>query len=277
MKPSVVPLTISFVDTGHPRHSTPRSGSVRRLREQDLQPFQQRVRVTRIHGRRRPLPELDTYRQFLEPAAEAYPAGRAEDLPGTSSRNFGHPMVAKSIMVCTPNRGIGSSHFRSPPSLFTAAMGTPLDRPSTVENSTLDVSVKPQASLARTIQESVLKSAGTGQTEAGITIANLMPMARADNTWRTKETLWKKWTEFCSADGLDPFKADEGSLLRYLGWLYIDNRVSGNSVRQYLSAVTTTYSRIGLSLELTPFHQLAITAYQKGDEERKILDNPERA
>lgn len=143
-----------------------------------------------------------------------------------------------------------------------------------MENSSLDVTVPAKESLATTLQNSVLKIAGAGHTNAGNTISQLMPLSRAANTWRTKETLWKKWLDFCNDERINPLSGNEGTLLLYLGWLFDNGSVSGSSVRQYLSAVTTAHVRIGVELSLTPLLQLAVTAYQQGDLNRKALEDP---
>ena len=102
-----------------------------------------------------------------------------------------------------------------------------------------------------------------------------MPLERSANTWRTKNTLWKKWLDFAKADKIDPLSGSEASLLRYLGWLYEDNSVSGRSVCQYLSAVTTSHVRIGIELSLSPLVQMAVAAYKQANLDRKELLDPD--
>ena len=148
-------------------------------------------------------------------------------------------------------------------------MGTSKDRPTTLENSPLDVTKKLDQSLAATLQDSIIRKAGEGATGSGSVIEKLMPLARSANTWRTKNTLWKKWLDFAKADKIDPLYGSEACLRRYLGWLYEDNSVSGRSVRQYLSAVTTSHVRIGIELSLSPLVQLAVAAYKQADLDRK--------
>ena len=105
-------------------------------------------------------------------------------------------------------------------------MGTSKDRPTTLENSPLNVTKKLDQSLATTLQDSIIRKAGEGATGSGSVIANLMSLARSANKWRTKNTLWKKWLDFAHADKLEPLSGSEALLLRYLGWIYEHNSVS---------------------------------------------------
>ena len=129
-------------------------------------------------------------------------------------------------------------------------------------------------SLAVTLQNAVLRAAGEGPTGGGAAIARIMPQARADNTWRSVTTYWKKWCCFCEVDGISELDGEESSLLRYLGWLFDTKAVSGSSVRNYTSAVCTGHTRVGLSLSLTPLLQLALAAYINADANRKTLLDP---
>lgn len=116
----------------------------------------------------------------------------------------------------------------------------------------VDSAISADHTLAATLQRSVLAATGDGPSNRVTTIASLMPKARASNTSRSNELLWKKWMLFCSTDDVDPLSGSESSLLRYLGWLYDTNTVSGSSVRNYVSAVVTSDTRLGKPLSLSP-------------------------
>lgn len=60
--------------------------------------------------------------------------------------------------------------------------------------------------------------------------------------------------------GIEQFDGSEASLLRYVGWLLDESSIDGTSIRNYLSAVTTTHTRIGNTISLTPVLQLSIAA-----------------
>ena len=135
----------------------------------------------------------------------------------------------------------------------------------------------PRQSLAKALQTSVLKAAGEGPAGGGAAIARLMPRARANNTWRSSSVYWSKWCTFCELDGIDEMTGDESSLLRYLGWLFETNTISGGSVRNYISAICTSHTRQGLTLALTPLLQLALSAFINADFDRKVLLDPELA
>lgn len=73
-------------------------------------------------------------------------------------------------------------------------------------------------------------------------IAKFIPEARALNTWRSNEVLWKEWLQFCTEGVIDIFAASEAAFLRYLVWPFTHDKVSGSSFRNYLLAVTTPHA-----------------------------------
>lgn len=117
---------------------------------------------------------------------------------------------------------------------------------------------------------------GIGNSETGMTITKRMPLALDNNTWRSKEVLWKKWLECCTAKKINPLSGLEGSLLLYRGWLFERTTVSGNSLRQYLPALRTGHTRSGRDLKLSPLVQLLVAAYQQPDYDRKALEDPDK-
>jgi hypothetical protein len=127
-----------------------------------------------------------------------------------------------------------------------------------------------QAALKNTI----LRVAGVGHSNGGQVLANLMTLTHAPNTWRNQAVGWKKWLAFCTADRCNPLAAAEPALLRYVGWLYAEGRISGTSLRGCLSAVFTAYRKLGVTLSYTPLLQMAITAYQTADSHRRATSTP---
>lgn len=252
-------------------------GSFRGLNESPLQAIQQRIFVSRIFRHRRPIPRLEIGNQFLESSDQTATIGRFQDHQRTSSGSIGHSVVARSVMV-QPVIGIrGTSRLRRSGGLSTAALGTSTDARTAMENRRLEGLHKSVSDLplAVALQQSVLSTAGLGNSGGGAAIAEIMPKARTANTWRSNDVLWKKWANFCEADAMDPLHADEASLLRYLGWLYEDDNVNHSSVKNYVSAVITAQKRIGRSIDYTPLIHLALSAYKIADMDRKALENPE--
>lgn len=83
--------------------------------------------------------------------------------------------------------------------------------------------------------------------------------------------LWKKRLIFCALDGIDLLSGNESGILRYMGWLFSERKIAGNSLRNYLSSVTTAHTRIWKPITLTP---VAVSADQQASTERKMLQDP---
>ena len=126
-----------------------------------------------------------------------------------------------------------------------------------------------QLPLAASLRGTILRTAGVGISGGGTTIAGLIHRARAPNTWKNNEPFWQKWTTFSEVEGIDPWAANEGSLLRYLDWLFDSGTIAGGSVKNYISAVVTAHKRIKMPVEYTALIQLALAAYQKSDLDRR--------
>lgn len=140
--------------------------------------------------------------------------------------------MASSIVVLK----IAATHRTNPlPSekyLPPTTLGPTTPTTPTLGNSCLDnhPTLAPTDSLSRTLQEFFLCRAGIRPAGGGPTIANFIPLYRSDNNWSSNEILSKKATTFCAEDGMNPLSGNESSLLRCLGWLYDEGRVSGNSI-----------------------------------------------
>lgn len=70
----------------------------------------------------------------------------------------------------------------------------------------------------------------------------------------------KAWTGFCLAEYTVTLAGDESSVLRYLGWLYSKDKVSGASNENYISTIASSHSCVGLELKATPLLPVAMTA-----------------
>lgn len=128
-----------------------------------------------------------------------------------------------------------------------------------------------RAALSATVHA---KSAG-GSSGGGAVIAAIIARSRKASTWDCTATGWRKWLAFCEADGINPFLADEAAVLRYLGWLYSDNRVSGATLKHYLSHLRLTYDDHGLRPPpSTTLVRHAVDAFQAADADRKAALAP---
>ena len=166
--------------------------------------------------------------------------------------NLNVPAVSRARHLSTPNMGAK------------APTGT------TLENSRLDDTQ--QLPLVASLRGSVLHTAGVGISGGGTTIAGLIHRARAPNTWKNNERFWQKWTTFCTLEQIDPWTADEGSLLRYLGWLLDSGTIAGGLVKNYISTVVWAHKRVKFRqiVGYTPLIQLALAAYQQSDLDRRV-------
>lgn len=128
--------------------------------------------------------------------------------------------------------------------------------------------------LAASLRGSLLRTARVGISRWGTTIAGLIHCAQAPNTWKKNERFWQKWTTFCTLERINPWAADEGSLLRYLRWLFNSGKIAGRSVKNYISAVVLAHKRGTFPVGYTPPIQLALAAYQQFDLDRRTENDP---
>lgn len=74
---------------------------------------------------------------------------------------------------------------------------------------------------------------------------------------------------------MDYLLADEASLLRYLEWMFEDNAVDFNSVKNYISSVITSQKLVGRSPYYNTLVNLAVSSYMNLDMEQNALKKPE--
>lgn len=105
-------------------------------------------------------------------------------------------------------------------------------------------------------------------------IANLIDQAGAPSTWISARTQWKKWLTFCNVESIDPLSGDSAYLIRFLGWLHTEGAISSRSVTNYISAVVTAHTRVGIFIPYTPLLKLPMAAFKKSDFSRKRFQDP---
>ncbi len=153
-------------------------------------------------------------------------------------------------------------------------MGAARNQTSTVADDRMGDLNASAIGMQKTLQTTILRVAGTGHSNGGQVLADLIALTHAPNSWRNQAVGWKKWQVFCQTDQTNPMSADEPALLRYIGWLYSEGRISGASLRGYLSSVFSAYKKLGVTLHYTPLIQMAIKAYQTADGHRRAQSDP---
>ena len=125
-------------------------------RVNDLPAVQQPVPVTGVIRDRFVAATLGTNGKRLEPAAQTPTTTRGEDRSGIRDGSTGHAVVARTVVVSSPQRNRNGSAVQRPRRLSTPTVGTKAHAGTTLENSRLDHSE--QLPLAASLRGTVLRT-----------------------------------------------------------------------------------------------------------------------
>lgn len=101
-------------------------------------------------------------------------------------------------------------------------------------------------------------------------IAAITPCSPEASTWDSTVTGWRKWLAIYKDDGINFFLADGTAVLGYLRWLHSSNRVSGATLKQYLSYLRLAYGDPGPRLpHFTTHSRHAIDAIRAAHAKRR--------
>lgn len=116
------------------------------------------------------------------------------------------------------------------------------------------------------IRQAVLNLAGYSTNTGGAEEAArlLAEFGWAESTWSTRASQIATWMRFCDEDMRDALPATEGDVLAYIGFLSLKGTVSGDSLPQYVSAISRFHELHYLpSPTKTPLVRALVRGYKR--------------
>jgi integrase len=93
------------------------------------------------------------------------------------------------------------------------------------------------------------------------TFAQLLHASLADSTWDNYDNKLQLFQRWCATIGVDAFPASNATAIRYICYLFDNDTVHGESLKQYLSSVNRWHSDLGSP---EPFTGRLIKALRRG-------------
>jgi len=125
------------------------------------------------------------------------------------------------------------------------------------------------------LADAALRRMGTQVPTPGIlrSMQLISDFAWSGRTAASRQSQWKAWVEFCTADERPVLPATEAHFIAFVGWLTSEREsgrrsVSSTSLPQYFSAVRQMQiTLIGIEVPQYPFLQHVIRAYERWEEQ----------
>lgn len=74
-----------------------------------------------------------------------------------------------------------------------------------------------------------------GGAESAVLLSEL---GWTESTWKNRTSQIRKWLTFCYEEGRQEILAEEGDVLSYMGYIYLEVRVGPKSARKYVTAMS---------------------------------------